>query len=63
MQLFPVFNSLSFIYLHVSSFHLPKEFQVGRQTGALLSVKLNATVLNTGQKTLDCHFNTWKSLH
>lgn len=26
----------------------------------LVSVKLNAMVLNTGQKTSDCHFNTWK---
>lgn len=58
MQLFPVFNSLSFTFLFLASTYQKR--LVGRQTGALFSVKLNATVLNTGQKMFDCHFNTWK---
>lgn len=52
-------TAFPFIYLHVSSFHLPK-VSGWQADGCLFSVKLNAAVLNTGQKMFDCHFNTWK---
>lgn len=45
-----------FSYLRVSGFRPPAE----RARRSLRSVRLNATVLNTGQKMSDCHFNTWK---
>lgn len=51
-------TAFPFISLHVTSSTYQKSRGAGR--GGLFSVKLNAMVLNTGQKTFDRHFNTWK---
>lgn len=59
MQLFPAFNSLSFLFTFMC---LASTYQKSgwQADGCRFSVKLNAAVLNTGQKMFDCHFNTWK---